>query len=158
MLLRRRLDGGRGGGSEERIHLHVLPLELRLADVAALFLFPSPFLFKGVKGEILFSPSLFFDFADGDPPPVDNSSVFIGFSFRVFRCLCQPAIRLSLRSACSLPHGSRTPSRGGYPRPREIQYLPSGQNQTKKDPPAPSQKVLIRHKKRRIDYRCAIAI
>ena len=30
--------------------------------------------------------------------------------------------------------------------------------QTKKDPLAPSQKVLKRHKKRRIDYRCAIAI
>ena len=35
MLRHRRLDGGRGGGSEERVHLHVLPLELRLADVAA---------------------------------------------------------------------------------------------------------------------------
>jgi hypothetical protein len=81
--------------------------------------------------------AFFFDFADGDPPPVDNSSVFIGFSFRVFCCLCQPAI---------------TRPRGKLP------LLPSGQNQTKKDPLAPSQKVLIRHKKRRIDYRCAIAI
>jgi hypothetical protein len=87
--------------------------------------FPFPFSLKGVKGEVLFSPSLFFDFADGDPPPVDNSSVFIGFSSRVFCCLCQPAIT----------------------RPREIQYLPSGQNQTKKDPPALGRKVLRRHKK-----------
>ena len=110
--------------------------------------FPFPFSLKGVKGEVLFSPSLFFDFADGDPPPVDNSSVFIGFSFRVFCCLCQPAIRLSLRSACSLPHGSRTPSRGGYPRPRENSLSAALVNrQTKKDPLAPSQKVLIRHKK-----------
>jgi hypothetical protein len=34
-----------------------------------------------VQGDFLFSPSLFFDFADGDAPPVDNLSVFIGFSF-----------------------------------------------------------------------------
>ena len=147
MLRHRWLDRS----AEERVHLHVLArhLELRLADIAALFLsFPFPFSLKGVKGEVLFSPSLFFDFADGDPPPVDNSSVFIGFSFRVFCCLCQPAIRLSLRSACSLPHGSRTPSRGGYPRPREILLSAALVNrQTKKDPLAPSQKVLIRHKK-----------
>ena len=99
--------------------------------------FPFPFSLKGVKGEVLFSPSLFFDFADGDPPPVDNSSVFIGFSFRFFVVCVSPAV---------------TRPRGKFP------LLPSGQNQTKKDLPAPSQKVLKRHKKRRIDYRCAIAI
>jgi hypothetical protein len=32
----------------------------------------------------------------------------------------------------------------------KFRYLPSGQNQTKKDPLAPSQKILKRHKKRRI--------
>ena len=35
--------------------------------------------------------------------------------------------RHSLRSACSLPHGSRTPARGGYgniprPRPKPVLY------------------------------------
>ena len=88
--------------------------------------FPFPFSLKGVKGEVLFSPSLFFDFADGDPPPVDNPSVFIGFSFRFLGVCVSPAI---------------TRPRGKFP------LLPSGQNQTKKDPLAPSQKVLISQKK-----------
>jgi hypothetical protein len=38
----------------------------------------------------MFSPSLFFDFAD-DAPPVDNLSVFIGFSFLVYRAEAQSA-------------------------------------------------------------------
>ena len=136
MLRHRWLDRS----AEERIHLHVLAqplrgsgfalgqpdrlrrqahLELRLADVAApFFSFPFPFSLKGVKGEVLFSPSLFFDFADGDPPPVDNSSVFIGFSFRVFVVCVSP--RFGSRSARRVrfpmgrepPQGAVIPDRG----------------------------------------------
>ena len=49
-----------------------------------------------------------------------------------------PRARLSLRSACSLPYGSRTPARGGYPRragKSKRQKMPPGQTarrQTKK--------------------------
>ena len=52
-----------------------------------------------------------------------------------------PAARLSLRSACSLPHGSRTPARGGYPRLREIPMSAALVNrQTKKAPPVRDRK------------------
>ena len=42
-------------------------------------------------------------------------------------CLTSPA-RLSLRSACSLPYGARTPARGGYSGSESPRRLRSGDN------------------------------
>jgi hypothetical protein len=65
--------------------------ERRFCKEPRLSSFPFPFSLKGMQGDFLFSPSLFFDFADGDAPPVDNLSVFIGFSFLVYRAEAQSA-------------------------------------------------------------------
>ena len=92
----------------------------------------SPFLLRGSRGKFSFSLPFSLTLQTATRRLLTTHPYSSDFPF-VFSVVCvSPAIRLSLRSACSLPHGSRTPSRGGYPRPREIQYLPSGQNQTKK--------------------------
>jgi len=71
--------------------LRIRARERRFCKEPRLSSFPFPFSLKGVQGDFLFSPCLFFDFADGDAPPVDNLSVFIGFSFLVCRAEAQSA-------------------------------------------------------------------
>jgi hypothetical protein len=86
--------------------------ERRFCQEPRLCSFPFPFSLKGVQGDFLFSPSLFFDFADGDPPPVDNLSVIIGFFLSWF-VVC---VRLAIT------------------RPREIVICRVGQPANKKRP------------------------
>jgi hypothetical protein len=61
-----------------------------------------------VQGDFLFSPSLFFDFADGDAPPVDNLSVFIGFSFLWF---CESRATPAAQGLSSVAHRAKEENR-----------------------------------------------
>jgi len=127
MLRHRWLDRS----AEERVHLHVLARGLGTTGFARnpvlLVLFPSPFLLRGSRGKFSFPLPFSLTLQTATRRLLTTHPYSSDFPF-VFSVVCvSPAV---------------TRLRGKLP------LLPSGQNQTKKDPLAPSQKVLIRHKKK----------
>ena len=80
-----------------------------------------------MQGDFLFSPSLFFDFADGDAPPVDNLSVFIGFSFLWFcESRATPAARKIGLSSVAAERAKEETKKAAWPKPNGKRKSPSG--------------------------------